>query len=92
MLCRILIGVFIGVNLVVLYQILGPEKALQQYSEIRQTKDELRSELKEVKAENVRLSQRIRLLKNSTVYKGKVVRTRMGFVEQGEVLYIPFDP
>lgn len=92
MLCRILIWAFIGVNLVLLYQILGPGKALQQYREIRQTRGELHSELKEVKSENVRLSQRIRLLKNSTVYKGKVVRTRMGFVEQGEVLYIPFDP
>jgi cell division protein FtsB len=92
MLRSILTWAFIGITVGLLYQIFGPGKALQQYREIRQTRNELRSELEEVKAENVRLSRRIRLLKNSTVYKGKVVRTKMGFVEQGEVLYIPLDP
>ncbi len=91
MLHRVLLLVLIGVNGFLLYQILGPGKALQQYREISRTRSELHSELEEVKAENLRLSQRIRLFKNSTLYRGKEVRTKMGFVEQGEILYIPLD-
>ncbi len=92
MLRRILLLALIGVNMALLYQILGPDKALQQYRGIIQARSELRSELEEVKAENLRLSRRIRLLRNNTDYRAKVVRTRMGFAEEGEVLYIPLDP
>lgn len=92
MLRRFLILILVGINAVLLYQIFGPGKVLQQYRDSRKASSELRTELKEVERENVRLSRRIRLLQNSTVYQGKVVRTKTGFVEQGEILYLPFEP
>jgi cell division protein FtsB len=92
MLRRVLLLVLVGINLTLLYRILGPGNALQEYRQISRTRAELRSELDEVKAENLRLSRRIRLFKNSTVYRAMVVRTKMGFAEPEEVLYVPLDP
>ena len=92
MLRRFLILILVGINAILLYQIFGPGKALQQYRDSRKAYSDLRTELKEVERENVQLSRRIRLLQNSTVYQGKVARTKTGFVEQGEILYLPFEP
>jgi len=92
MLRRFLILILVGINVLLLYQIFAPGKALQQYGDSRKAYSELRRDLKEVERENVRLSRRIRLLQNSTVYQGKVVRAKTGFVEQGEILYLPFEP
>ncbi|MCF8029289.1 MAG: septum formation initiator family protein [Desulfohalobiaceae bacterium] len=92
MLRRFLILILVGINALLLYQIFAPGKALQQYRDSRKAYSELRRNLKEVERENVRLSRRIRLLQNSTVYQGKVVRSKTGFVGQGEILYLPFEP
>ena len=89
MLRRVLLMILVGLNGILLYQILGPGKALTEYREISRTRSELRSDVNEVRTENLRLSHRIRLFKNSTLYRAKVVRTKMGFVKRNEILYIP---
>lgn len=75
-----------------LYQIAAPDKALQQYFDVRQSRNKLQVELKEVKEENARLSREIRMFNNSTMYQRKVIRTQMGYAEPGEILYIPVEP
>ena len=92
MIRRTLFAALIVVNALLLYQILGPDKALQEYLKTREIRKELRQDLERVGGDNARLSRRIRLLRNSTVYQEKVVRQKTGFVGPEEVLYLSFEP
>ncbi len=55
---------------------------------LKNKKTEMEAELAALNTERTHLSREIRLLKNDPSYVEKVIRQRLNFVKQNEILYI----
>ena len=71
-----------------LFQLFISPDGLFRYLELNSRAKELRERVQRVNEENLRLSREIRKLKSENVYLQKVIRTKMHFVQENEVLYL----
>lgn len=59
-----------------------------EYRELKQQYAELEKQLADVNTENLALSQEIRLLQSDNQYVEKMIRQRLHYVRDNEVLYL----
>lgn len=85
---RCLFLVLILINLLLLYQFFMSQKGLVTYLEIEARSKDLKQKVQRVNEENRQLSREIRKLKSEDLYLKKVIRTRMHYVEENEILYL----
>lgn len=85
---RILLGVLIAVNIVLLFRLIWSEHGIIAYMNMRNRSVRLETQLREVDAQSLVLSNEIRRLKSDRAYQEKVVRERMNYIKENEVLYI----
>lgn len=85
---RILLGLLIAVNVVLLFRLIWSEHGVIAYMNMRNRSVKLEGQLREVDAKSLELSNEIRRLKTDRAYQEMVIRDRMNYVKENEVLYI----
>ncbi len=85
---RLLIGCLIVLNLVLLLRMLVSDQGIFAYRQLKADYDTLEQQLNVLKEQNLALSQEIRLLQADPEYIERVIRQRMNFVKENEILYI----
>jgi Septum formation initiator len=85
---RILLGVLIVVNVVLLFRLIWSEHGIIAYMNMRNRSAKLEDQLRDVDARSLDLSNEIRRLKSDRAYQERVIRERMNYVKENEVLYI----
>ncbi|MGE4264226.1 MAG: septum formation initiator family protein [Desulfovibrio sp.] len=85
---RILLGVLIAVNFVLLFRLIWSDHGVIAYMNMRNRSVMLEDQLREVDAKSLELSNEIRRLKMDRAYQEMVIRDRMNYVKEKEVLYI----
>jgi len=85
---RILLGVLIVVNVVLLFRLIWSEHGVIAYMNMRNRSVKLEDQLRDVDARSLELSNEIRRLKSDRAYQERVIRERMNYVKENEVLYI----
>ncbi len=85
---RILLALLIAVNLVLLFRLIWSDHGVFAYMNMRNRSVLLEDQLREVDAKSLELSNEIRRLKTDRAYQEMVIRDRMNYVKENEVLYI----
>lgn len=85
---RILLTVLVAVNLVLLFRIIWSDHGVIAYMNMQKRAAELEVQLSDVDAKCLELSNEIRRLKTDRAYQEMVIRDKMNYVKENEVLYI----
>lgn len=85
---RVLLVVLVVVNVVMLFRLVWSEHGLFAYMNMRARAAKLRQQLQEIDAKSLELSKEIRRLKSDRAYQEMIIRDRMNYVKENEVLYI----
>lgn len=85
---RILLGVLIAVNVVLLFRLIWSDHGVIAYMNMRNRSVKLENQLRDVDTRSLELSNEIRRLKTDRAYQEMVIRERMNYVKENEVLYI----
>ena len=85
---RILLGVLIAVNLVLMFRLIWSDHGVIAYMGMRNRSVMLENQLRDVDAKSLELSNEIRRLQTDRAYQEMVIRDRMNYVKANEVLYI----
>jgi cell division protein FtsB len=84
----ILVALLVTVNLFLLFRMMWSDQGVFAYLELKSRYEVLQSRMDAVDSKSLDLSQEIRRLKSDKAYQEKVIRERMNFVKQDEILYI----
>lgn len=85
---RIVFAVSIFLNLVLFYNLIWGESGAIAYQELRERYDTLEARIRQADAENLELTKEISLLRTDEKYLEKVIRNRLNYVRENEILYI----
>lgn len=85
---QLLFGFSLVINLVLVYRIVWSDQGFVSYNSLKEQHFGLESRIKELDEKNRNLSREIRLLQSDEKYQEKVIRKRLNFVKDNEVLYI----
>lgn len=83
-----LVALLLVINLFLLFRLIWSDQGVFAYLELKNRYEVLQTKIKGVDDESLDLSQEIRRLKSDKAYQEKVIRERMNFVKQDEILYI----
>ena len=84
----VLVALLLAINLILLFRLVWSDQGVFAYLELRERYEVLQQKVEAVDAVSLDLSQEIRKLKSDRGYQEKVVRERMNFVKNDELLYI----
>lgn len=85
---RILLGVLVLINVILFFRLIWTDHGIIAYMNMRKRSAMLESQLRDVDAKSLELSKEIRRLKGDRAYQEMVIRERMNYVKDNEVLYI----
>lgn len=85
---RAVLAVSIALNLVLIYNLIWGNSGAIAYKELRQRCDALEDRIALIGEESLALSKEIRLLQSDEKYIEKMIRNRLNFVRNNEILYI----
>ncbi|WP_027722749.1 FtsB family cell division protein [Maridesulfovibrio zosterae] len=85
---RFLLGVLVIINIVLLIRLGLSEQGVFGYLDLDQKVQELESRIEAADNRTIELSREIRRLKSDQAYQEKVIRGRMNYVKENELLYI----
>ncbi len=83
-----LLGVSVLLNLVLVYSLIWGENGAFEYKLLKEQCGALETKIQEYDEKNLALSKEIRLLQSDEKYQEKMIRTRLNFVRDNEILYI----
>jgi len=84
----VLVALLVIINLFLLFRLIWSDQGVFAYLELKSRYEVLQFRIDEVDVNSLDLSQEIRRLKSDKAYQEKIVRERMNFVKQDEILYI----
>ncbi|WP_027178665.1 FtsB family cell division protein [Maridesulfovibrio bastinii] len=85
---RILLGILIVVNLILIIRLAVSDQGIFGYNDLDDRVDTLQEKIEKTDARSLELSREIRRLKTDRSYQEKVIRSRMNYVKDNEILYI----
>ncbi len=85
---RFLLGLLVLINLVLLIRLGFSEQGVFGYLELDEKVQELEHKIEVADNRTIELSLEIRRLKSDRAYQEKVIRSRMNYVKENELLYI----
>ncbi len=85
---RLLIGLSLALNVVLLYRLVWSDQGMVAYKTLKQQSTAMEARLKDLDTRNLALSREIRLLQADGKYVEKMIRKRLNFVKDNEILYI----
>lgn len=86
---RLVIGILLAINLLLLYRLLWSDKGYFKYRELEGTSFQLEEKLAALERQNMRLSKEIRALQDDRQYIEAMIREHMKYVKENEILYLP---
>ena len=75
-------------NIVLFYRMIWSPYGIMAYRELRQEHESLEKQVSELDQINLELSREIRLLRDDAGYVEKMIRQRLHYVKNNEVLYL----
>ncbi len=81
-------AVAVAVNAAFISSLLWGSNSIYTWKALKEKKSEMEIELADLNSERAQLSREIRLLKKDPAYVEKVIRQRLNYVKQNEILYI----
>ena len=89
MLIRKLLPVALAVvNVLLFYNLLWSKNGLLAFNKLKNDQAQMAQKVEEVSGKSLDLSQEIRWLKSDRTFTEKIIRSRMNFLKDNEVLYI----
>jgi cell division protein FtsB len=85
---HIILAVSLLLNLVLVYNLIWGQRGAIAYKELRIRCDTLEERIRRIGDANLDLSKEIRLLQSDEKYIEKMIRNRLNFVRENEILYI----
>ncbi len=85
---QLLFGLSLCINLVLAYKLIWSEQGFVAYKALKEQQRSIETRIKELDEKNRSLSMEIRLLQSDEKYQEKVIRKRLNFVKDNEILYI----
>ncbi|MCM0755809.1 septum formation initiator family protein [Desulfovibrio aminophilus] len=85
---RFLVGFLILLNLFLFFRLIWSDQGLFAYMTLRNRYEQLQAQIDEADRKNLDLSQDIRRLKSDRSYQEKVIRERLKYVKDNEILYL----
>ena len=85
---HLLFGFSLVINLVLVYRLIWSDQGFVAYKSLKEQHLGLESRIKELDEKNRIVSREIRLLQSDEKYQEKVIRKRLNFVKDNEILYI----
>ncbi|WP_320169876.1 septum formation initiator family protein [Maridesulfovibrio sp.] len=85
---RVLLGLLVVINLVLVIRLGLSEQGVFGFLELDKKVTELEKKIEAADNRTVELSLEIRRLKTDRAYQEKIIRSRMNYVKQNEILYI----
>ncbi len=76
------------VNVILLYRMVWGDSGVLAFNKLRNQYTSLVQELASIDEENINLSNEIRLLKSDDAYIEKMIRQRLHYVRENEILYL----
>lgn len=89
---NMVLAVLVAVNLLLLFRLLWSDQSIFAYADLKDRHDQLVRRLEKAEERNVELTREIKRLKNDEKYQEKIVRERLNFVREGEILYVFPEP
>jgi len=86
-----LITVLGVLNVALFYRMVWSPYGLLVYHKLRQEHVQLETQIQELDKQNLALSHEIRLLRSDDSYVEKMIRRRLHYVKDNEVLYLFYD-
>lgn len=75
-------------NGLLVFHLIWGENSFLAYLELEKTSRSMQEDIERVEETNLKLSRKIRLLKNDPEYLEKVIRSELHFVQPDETLYL----
>lgn len=75
-------------NIVLCYRFIWGTEGLMYYRDLKQQLGSLSQQVEELNRVNLDLSNEIRLLKTDDAYVEKIIRQRLNYVKNNEILYL----
>lgn len=85
---RVLLAASVLLNIVFIYNLIWGESGVISYKELKARHSLLSASYEKIQKNNDELSQEINLLQSDEKYLEKVIRNRMNFVRDNEILYV----
>jgi len=86
---RLLLSFLLVINAVLVYRLIWSDtQGILAYKALKEHLVALESRVKELDEKNVAISREIRLLQSDEKYLEKIIRQRLNFVKDNEILYI----
>lgn len=85
---RVVFAISVLLNLVLVYNLIWGNSGAIAYEELRTRCEDLEERIQRIADSNLALSKEIRLLQSDEKYIEKMIRNRLNFVRNNEILYI----
>lgn len=85
---RVIIGILLVVNAIMIYRIVHPETGLPAYRALRERIQELQQKIGQMDTANRDLSAEIRALRHDEAYVSRLVRRELLYAADDEIMYI----
>ena len=85
---KILLVIAVIINVLLLGRLFLDPQGIEGYTELRADSNELEKQLQEVEQKNIALSREIELLNSDDKYIEKIIRNKLNFVKNNEILYL----
>lgn len=85
---KILLFIAVMLNIILLGRIFLSDEGISGYTALKSENEELRLELEAVSEKNLALSREIELLNSDEKYLEKIIRSKLNFVRDNEILYL----
>ncbi len=84
----LLLAASILLNLILMYSLIWGDTGAFEYKLLKEQCLTLEAKIRDYDEKNLALSREIRLLQSDEKYQEKMIRTRLNFVRDNEILYI----
>lgn len=92
LLSSVLAVTLVAVNIVLAHSLFLGDAGMPAYLRLKQQKQRLETKIQDLQDERVSLSSKIRLMERDPAFTERVIRERINYVREGEVVYFVSDP
>jgi len=85
---KILLFIAIMLNVALLGRLFLSDEGIIGYTALKSENEDLRLELEKINEKNLALSREIELLNSDEKYLEKIIRSKLNFVKNNEILYL----
>lgn len=85
---KVLLAIAVVINILLLGRLFLSDQGMHGYNELRVEKEALQEQLSAIEQKNLALSREIELLNSDEKYVEKIIREKLNFVQNNEIMYL----